>query len=207
MFVGIRKKKEAARLLESYIPKFINTAYYYNIELELADLCGGQYNYKLADSIYQNIIYQNPNRTLLYLSEVRKELLNKDSLLIYYLNGSDYDKYSVLQNLNLSMSQGLRKYFYSSIPVMINLTKNLDEDYKLFIGKFDKTIHVDDYASSYAMYKLSVYMLENLDFVNARKMAALSLRYKTDKNFNVVLEDNFDKANWFYFNASKYLRD
>jgi hypothetical protein len=88
---------------------------------------------------------------------------------------------------------------------MVELSKRLNEDYNLFVQKFDKTIHVDDYESSYAMYKLSVYMLENLDFSNARKMAALSLRYKADKNFNVVLKNNFDKVNWMYFNASKYL--
>ncbi|MEJ2617571.1 MAG: hypothetical protein P8Z35_21635, partial [Ignavibacteriaceae bacterium] len=71
---------------------------------------------------------------------------------------------------------------------------------------FNKTIKIRDYASSYAVYRLSIYMLENLDFLTARKMAALSLRYNSDKNFNYILQGNFDLTDWFYYNGEKTLK-
>jgi len=47
-------------------------------------------------------------------------------------------------------------------------------------------------------------MLENLDFSMQENVSSI-FKYKTDSNFNTVLEDNFEKINWMYFNASKYL--
>ncbi len=49
-------------------------------------------------------------------------------------------------------------------------------------------------------------MLEQLDFSNARKMAALSLRYSSDKNFNYVLQSNYNLTDWFYYNGDETLK-
>ncbi len=47
-------------------------------------------------------------------------------------------------------------------------------------------------------FNLSQYMLANLDFVNGRKYAALSLRYKNKNPFYEVMNENYEKANSFY---------
>ena len=124
----------------------------------------------------------------------------KESLIKVYVNGNNFDKFQIIKKINA------KKYDYNSIPVFINLARALNEDYKLFIKNFDKTIRIKDYSSSYAVYKLSIYMLENLDFPTARKMAALSLRYNYDKNFNYILQSNFDLTDWFYYNGEKTLK-
>lgn len=125
----------------------------------------------------------------------------KDTSIKVYINGNNFDKFQVIKKINAV------KFNYNSIPVFINLARGLNEDYKLFIKNFDKTIHINDYSSSYAVYRLSIYMLENLDFVNARKMAALSLRYNSDQNFNYILQGNFELTDWFYNNGEKTLKD
>jgi hypothetical protein len=72
---------------------------------------------------------------------------------------------------------------------------------------FHNTFEVENFAGSYAAYKLSNYMLNHLDFERARKIAALALRFKADKNFNYIFEANYDKVNWFYVNSKDVLED
>jgi hypothetical protein len=48
-------------------------------------------------------------------------------------------------------------------------------------------------------------MLANNDFVNAYKMAGLSLRYKSDNNFNIILQEQSNKTRWFLNNGDSLL--
>ena len=97
-------------------------------------------------------------------------------------------------------------YIYYSFPSIMGLSRTLKENYDIFISRFKKTIMVDDYRSSYAVYKLSSFMLENLDFARARKMAALSLRYTDDYSFLSLQMENYKKCTWMYFNGAKFLK-
>jgi hypothetical protein len=45
------------------------------------------------------------------------------------VNGSDYDRYAILKDLNS------KAYKYSSIPLMIDLSNSLEEDYQAFSAK------------------------------------------------------------------------
>ena len=74
-----------------------------------------------------------------------------------------------------------------------------------FISTFNREFEVGNYTSSYAMLKLSEYMMDNLDFIRARKIAMLAMNFKTDENFNKILKANFEKANWFYYNSDRIL--
>jgi hypothetical protein len=127
------------------------------------------------------------------------KLLEKDSLIVPYLKGSDLDKYLIITELNSS------SYFYYSIPVLVDLAESLGENYDMFLNHFDRTITVDNFRSSFAVYRLSVYLLSHLDFTRARKMAALALRYSDNKNWNFILKGNFDKTGWFYENGKDIL--
>lgn len=193
------KETEAISFLKNKIGDYKKTSYYYNIEFRLADYCAQTQDSVCADSLYNKIISQNPNRTLYYLSNLRRNLLLSDSLIVPYLEGSDVDKYVIISGMNES------SYDYFSIPVLVDLAGSLGESYNLFLKLFDKTMTVDSYPVSFAVYRLSVYLLSHLDFTRARKMAALSMRYESDKNFNFILEENFNKANWLYENGNQIL--
>jgi hypothetical protein len=193
------KESEAISFLKDRINDFRNTSYYYNIEFSLADFCSQVQDTVCADSLYKKIISEKPSRTLFYLSNLREKLLQSDSLIVPYLKGSDIDKYLIITRLNK------KTYDYFSIPVLIDLAHSLGENYDLFLHLFNQTISVDSYQSSFAVYRLSVYLLSYLDFTRARKMAALSMRYDKDKNFNFILRENFNKAVWLYEHGNEIL--
>ncbi len=190
----------AAEIMSRRISRFKNTGSYYNLELRLADLSAEKGNYHLSDSLYYELKLQNPSRVLLYLSDLRLALLKDTASLKLYLNGSNMDKYEVLKKINS------REYIYSSVPVMIELSESLNENYRLFLNNFNKPLESFDYISSYAVYKISTYMLNNLDYSGAKKIAALSLRHRQDKNFTTILNDNFNMCNWIYENNKQVLK-
>ncbi|MFB3057464.1 MAG: hypothetical protein ACE1ZQ_09930, partial [Ignavibacteriaceae bacterium] len=189
---------EAVNILKNKIEFYVATSYYYNLELTLADLFVKLDNFESADSLYKVLIEQLPYRKLNYIANIRRKLIKKD-LIKKYLEGSNYDKYYILQKL-----KG-KSYNYSSIPVMIYLSKLLDENYDVFLKKLDKKFKVNNYSSSYAAFLLSKYMLANNDFVNAKKMAVLSLRYDSDINFSIILQEQFSKTKWFSSNGDQLL--
>lgn len=187
----LNDRDKAIKLLEAKLPDFHNTSNFYNLEFTLADLLAENKNYFNADTLYSSIINQNPSNNLFYLSSLRKKLISSYQIS-EYLNGSELDKFLILSEINK------KYYIYSSIPVLIDLSDYLGENYEMFVKDFDKPINVDDFLGSYAVYRLSLYMSENADFLRSRKMAALSIRYGKDKNFNTILLDNFNKINWIY---------
>jgi hypothetical protein len=117
------------------------------------------------------------------------------------VSGSDYDKYSILKQLNS------KAYNYSSIPLMIDLSTSLEEDYQAFLQNFENDLEVKDELSSYAVYKISEYMLKNFDYNNARKMAGFSLRYKSDANLLKLTKEHYKKTEWFFKYAENILTE
>ncbi len=196
----INELNKADSILTSEIEGFKNSAYYYNLELKLADLSALQNNSARAESLYSTLIIQNPERRLFYLSNLRKNLLSNPARLKIYLSGNEFNKYIILRELNKT------SYDYYSFPVLADLSCVLKEDFDLFLKQFSHTIIVRDYSEAYAVYSLSKFFAENLDFNRASKMAALALRYRNiDQNFTYILESNFKKMEWFRLNAEKIL--
>ncbi len=199
VLVKTGRKSEAIKLLKDSISGYKNTAYYYNLELLSADLEAENSNYNSADSVYEKLVVQNPNRVLFNLAELRLNLL-KDTLIIKkYLTGSDSTKFAILKNLNA------KNYVYCSFPALINLSQITKADNKDFFSLFDKIFRVTDYESSYAVYKLSQFMMDNMNLIKARELAALSLQYQGDENFSEILKANFKKADWLYYKADSIL--
>jgi len=153
-----------------------------------------------AIELYSFLLYAKPNRRLELVSSTRLALL-KNGTIADYVSGSDYDRYELLKELNIY------SYNYSSIPLMIDLSQSLGEDYQKFKSHFVHDIEVKDEISSYAVYKLSEYMLQNFDFVNARKMAGISLRYKGNANLLKLIEENYSKTIWFFKNSEEVLSE
>jgi hypothetical protein len=150
--------------------------------------------------LYNSLIGENANYNLTSLAKVRIEFLNNGELK-NYLSGNDSIKYNILKVLNE------QNYFYNSIDLLLQLAETLDNDYKTLQKIFDKTYTIDDIESSYAVYKLSQYLLEQGNYSSSRKIAALSLRFKIGNPFYTSFKQNYDKVNWFYYNADKKILD
>lgn len=190
---------EAVDVLSGSLKKYENTSYYYNLEIIQADLYANAEQFASADSIYKKVANEFPSRGLYYLSLLRNSLVGKKRIK-NYLEGSSFDKYSILLDLNKV------RYNYASLPVVINLSRELDENVSIFKNKLNKVFIINNYISSYAAFKLSQYLLDNFDFENARRYSVLSLKYNEDKNFYSVLKDNSNKVNWFNENGDLLLK-
>lgn len=188
----------AILLYESFYPKFDSTPYHYLLKLRLADSYVQLNRSNQAALLYQELFTEKPTINLELLSATRLRLL-ADERLFEYLTSDDISKLQILLDINRS------EYFYPSFPAMINLALSTGEEYSNFIKKFDKTFFITDLHSAYAVFRISEFMIENFDFRNARKMAALARRYRELEHLNQLWNKNFEMAEWFYYNADEFL--
>jgi len=196
VYLKENKITQAINLVKNSINKFANTPYYYNLIFRLSDLYAIDKQNELLASWFNKIVALNPNYHFNYLIGVRLSLLEKNKLN-YYLTENDSIKLNLLTELNDST------YNYNSIPILINLFQSQNVNYNNSLSVFNKTFIVDNLESSYAAFRLSKYMLANFDFVNGRKYAALSLRYKEENPFYLVMKENYEMANSFFINNKK----
>jgi hypothetical protein len=170
------------------------------LKFRLADLYVKYGDLNKAEKIYQTISEIKPGRRFELLANTRISLLN-NGIIQDYVRGSNYDKYSILKELNTNY------YHYSSVPFMIELGKTLEESYRSFLSNFNNNLDVNNETSCYAIFKLSEYMLSNSDFINARKFASLALRYKENPNLLLLVNEHYNKTEWFIKNADKVLSE
>ena len=185
---------KAINIMDNYISIFSGTSYEYDLKLRLADMLVLNNQFEEANKIYKYLADSKPNKRIDLISNVRISLLKKNQLR-KYIEGSEHDKYEILKELNNV------NYNYACIPLMIDLSNSLHENYELFLNIFRDNFEVKDEISSYALYKLSQYMMENQDYIRARKMAGFSVRFTNDTNLLLVTQQNFNKTDWFVRNA------
>ncbi len=190
---------KAINLLQTNINSFLGTSYEYDLKFRLADLYVKNDDLETAKGLYLFILKANPNRRLELVSNVRMSLL-KNGLLKKYVLESDYDKYEILKKLNS------KTYNYASIPLMNDLSESLGESYQMFLSNFVNNLDVKDELSSYALYKLSNCMLQNFDYVRARKMAIIALRFRGNLDLLKLIENYSRKTEWFLKNADNILK-
>ena len=193
------KTQRAIQMVKSNITKFANTPYYYNLIFRLGDLYARNQQNDSATYCFNRLVSENPNHQLDYLSSTRLSLLEENKIK-EYLIGKDSLRLKILIDLNGN------QYHYNSLPIIVDLLKYQNADYKSSLSIFNKTFIVDNLESSYAAFKISQYMLSNGDYVNGRKYAALSLRFKDKNPFYTSMKENFEKANWLFANASNVLK-
>ena len=198
IYIRQNKFQLAIDLLSKNWKKLEHTPYYSNLYFRLGDIYSLSNDDTNSELCYKTLIDENPNFNLVLLSNLRLSLMEKN-ILKDYLNADDSTKYNLLRQLKDS------SYNFSSIPVLISLSNELKINYTNFIKGFNKTFIVDNLESSYAAFKLSEYMLENGDYINARKYAALSLRFKDRNIFYYAMQQQFKKSDWFYKNADQVL--
>ena len=192
------KMQSAIQIINNNINKFTRTPYYYNLIFRLGDLYARNQQNDSSTYWFKRLVIENPNHHLNYLSSTRLSLLEVNKLS-EYLGGKDSLRLKILIDLNG------KKYHYNSVPVIVDLLKYQRTNYKSSLSIFNKTFIVDNLESSYAAFKISQYMLANGDYINGRKYAALSLRFKDKNPFYTSMKENFVKANWLFANASVVL--
>ena len=192
--------ENAINLLETNIKTYSGTSSEYDLKFRLADLYIKNDGFPKARELYELISQTKPSRRLELLSDSRIALM-KEGTIREYVTGSDFDKYSILKKLNS------KNYVYSTIPLMIDLSAQLKEDYQLFLDNFKDNFEVKNEISSYAVYKISLYMLNNFDYANSRKLAGLALRYKGSQNLSELVNEHLKKAEWFTRNAEKVISE
>jgi len=191
---------KAIKLFRLFEKTFSGTSTEYDLKFRLAELNVKNSELDRAKELYYLLSNAKPSRRIESLAGTRISLMQNGSIK-NYVEGSDYDKYSILKVLNS------KSYNYYSIPLMIDLSASLEEDYHEFLQNFENDLEVKDELSSYAIYKLSEYMLKNFDYLNARKIAGLALRYKGNSNLLKLTEENYKKTEWFFRNAEKILAE
>ena len=192
------RTQKAIQIIKNNVNKFTRTPYYYNLVFRLGDLYARNQQNDSSTYCFNRLVTENPNHQLNYLSSTRLSLLEENKL-DEYLQGKDSLRLKILIDLNSD------KYDYTSIPIIVDLLKYQRGDYRSSLSIFSKTFVVDNLESSYAAFKISQYMLANGDYINGRKYAALSLRFKDKNPFYSALKENFEKANWLFANASDVL--
>src|SRR5574338_377265 len=192
------KSEDAINLILNNYKNFSGTAYFHNLVLRLGELFATNLQYDSAANYYKEIIKDEPDYRLTALANTRLKLIEANKLQ-EYVKGDDSLRYKILIELNK------KEYDYYSIPIIIDLMKVQKIDYQKSLKVFNKAFIIENIESSFAAYRLSEYMLENNDYVNAKKYAALSLRYKSDNIFFTAMQMQFRKSNWFVQNANTFL--
>lgn len=190
------KINSAINLLNHNLDKLTNTPFYFLLQLKIADFYSQVNKTDSAKIIYDNLREENANYYLTALAKLRSKLLD-NGLLTNYLAANDSIKFNILSELNE------QSYYYDSIDLILQLARENKIEYSFLQKIFDKTFIIDNIESSYAVFKLSQYLLEIGKYNNSRKMAALSLRYKTGNPFYNTFKQNYDKVSWFFSNADE----
>ena len=176
--------------IENKLRDFINTSYYYNLQFKLADLYSLSKKTLQAKSLYKEIVKEKPNIWLQHLSSLRLILLNFSEQLNLYLNGTPTDKLVLLLELiNKNNADVI-------LPVTVRLSKIINLEYSLFIKNFISDEIVVNLKDIYTLNVLSMYMLDNFDFINAKIMIEKAARKSNDQFNNEIINYNNNKINW-----------
>lgn len=174
-------------LLDSKMSQFHGTSSYYSALLNLGDQLSLNNNFERAISVYQSLSEFNPTARYKNLADIRMRLID-ENVISKYLIGSDFDKYGILKLLDHE------KLFDASIPIMIELSESLGEDFSTF-DSFLERRNIKNLSSNSA-YEISKYFLRNLEFVKSLEYAEMSIQ-ECNENFRFpILKSHRKKIEW-----------
>ncbi len=184
---------ESLEILKSKMREYENTASYYSALLLLGDQFSLVGKFEKADSVYNQLFEFEP--TILYknIAKIRTELI-KNGSIYNYLNGSDFDKYEILKSLNES------HFVDESIPILINLSEQLDENSDKFFNYLEK--FPTESISSNSAYEISKYLMKNYRYQESLKYAEIAVK-KCSKKFELpIYESHRKEIDWFCRNSN-----
>ncbi len=179
---------ESLKMLEEKMDEYEGTSSYYSALLNLGDQLSFNQNFEKADSVYRILSKFEPTARYKNLAEIRIKLIVENKIL-FYLNGSDFDKYGILKSLNKG------ELFDASIPIMIELSERLDENISTFSSLLDE--RDSENFSSNSAFEISKYFYQKMEFKKSLKFAELSIK-KCKENYRLpVLKSHKKKIEWF----------
>jgi tetratricopeptide (TPR) repeat protein len=200
--IKLNDSPKAEEFLKVRIQNFDSTSFYFAMELLLGDIYVRNNKFNEAKIIYSRLKKQNPSIDYSNLAFSRLYLLGQSTkILRNYIEGSYYEKYKLLSNINRIRTR------YEMIPAMINLSNALEENYKNFISRFKRRVLVNNFTSSNAVYQLSKHATINSDYLTALGFARLTLNININKNVNSCYQRNYDKINWLINSGEKVKKE
>ena len=187
----IGNEEESKQLLENSLDDYEGTSSYFSAMLNYGDQFVLTNKIQKADSIYTILAEMKPTIRYYNLATIRKFLiLENDDQITAYLRGSDFDKYSILTQLNNTL------LFEPSIPIMVELSKRLNENADLFSSYLSTKPNLDETISSNTAFVLSKYFYDNYKFAEALHFAELSID-KCEESYRIsILESHRNKIEW-----------
>lgn len=194
----LNKINNAINKIEGNLRNYLNTSYYYNLQFKLADLYSLSDYKNKADSLYKEIITENPNNWLVYLSKQRLYLLNNTLIIKDYLNNSSKENYNLfLEIIN-------KKNINILLPTAIRLAIITESKYEIFYENLKDIFISENLNNSFVLNYLSMYMLDNFDFLNAEKMLNKVIRLNKNKYNVSLLNYNLEKISWMKEHFKKF---
>lgn len=183
--------EESRQLLENSLDDYKGTSSYFSALLNYGDQLSLTNEIQKADSIYTILAEMKATIRYYNLASIRKILIYEGSnQILSYLRGSDFDKYSILAKINNS------ELFEPSIPIMVELSKRLNENVDLFSSFLKTKSNLNETITSNTAFVLSKYFYENYKFEEALFYAKLSID-KCDESYRIsILKANKNKTKW-----------
>jgi len=191
------KISKAMEIMENELPKYDSTSFYYNLEMIYADVLVRNNKLDEAKKIYELIKAHNPSTE--YYSTACNRLLmleNSADILLRYLTGSNYDKYTKLYNLYGSVNN------VSTLPSLIYLSNQLNENYEDLKLKIGEPVFEDNQLSSYSAFIISKLAVENLDYAYAMEYCSKSI-INAPKQKISIYNEVLSRIDWFIENSEE----
>lgn len=187
----IGNEEESKKILENSLDDYIGTSSYFSALLNYGDQLALTNEIQRADSIYTILAEMKPTIRYYNIATIRKILLaESENKILYYLRGSDFDKYSILKNMNIF------RLSEQSIPIMLELSKRLNENVDHLSSYLKTKSNIDETITSNTAFVLSKYYYENYKFNEALFYAKLSID-KCDESYRIsILKSNKNKIEW-----------
>jgi len=196
----LEKLEESRQLLANSLDDYEGTSSYFSVLLNYGDQLVLTDVIESADSIYTLLSLMKPTIRYYNLAMTRKTLISEGSDMISaYIRGSDFDKYSILKKINkIDM-------FEPSIPIMVELSKRLNENNDLFTSYLTEESELEKTITSNTAFVLSKYYYENYYLNKALHYAKLSVD-KCEESYRIsILEANKNKIEWINKNKDEIL--
>ncbi len=194
--------QESRELLNKELNVYEGTSSYFNALLNYGDQLILNDEVIKADSVYSALSDMEPIKYYYNLAMTRRILITKSQKLLYnYIQGSDFDKYSIIKEIN---NDSLYEF---TIPLMIKLSQKLNENIELLQSYLDEKTNLDGKISSNTAFVLSKYFYTNYKFNKALHYAELSIK-KCKESFRIsILKAHKDKIKWVIKNKDKILSE
>lgn len=179
---------DAEIILKKEISKFIDTPYFYHLELLLGDLYYLNSKKVNALALYDSLLTQNVHIEYNNQVMIRKSLIDNGNLLSQYLTAERKHKIEILKRLNEKETN------YYTLPTLLSLCSK--EEIEIILNNFNYLKDAEDINESFAMYEISKKYVNIGKYELSKKYLISALKYKEDNFLEYALTEQLKLTNW-----------